>query len=75
MDFSLHLTQVLQFYSATLVHLFVSYLWPIGSVPIFILRDFTIKSLYIERENQTITTPQNMSQTFIHTSYFAHTTS
>ena len=33
-DFSLRLTQVLQFYSATFVHLCVSYLHPIGSVPI-----------------------------------------
>ena len=39
----------------------------------FSLHDFTIKSLYLERKNQTIVTPQNSSQKFVSTSYFAHT--
>ena len=41
----------------------------------FSLHDFTIKSLYLERKNQTIITPQNSSQKFVSTSYFAHMTS
>ena len=48
--FSLHLTHVLQFYSTTLVYFFVSYLWPIGSVSIFILCDFTTK-IPVHRES------------------------
>ena len=35
----------------------------------FSLCDFTIKSLYLERKNQTIITPQNLSQKFVSTSY------
>ena len=41
----------------------------------FSLRNFTIKSLYLERKNQTIITPQNSSQKFVSTLYFTHTTS
>ena len=40
----------------------------------FSLHNFTIKSLYLERKNQTIITPQNLSQKFISTLYFTHTT-
>ena len=41
----------------------------------FILHDFAIKSLYIEKAIQIITTPQKMSQKLVCTSYFVHTTS
>ena len=40
----------------------------------FILRNFAIKSLYIEKAMQIITTPQNTSQKLVCTSYFIHTT-
>jgi len=46
----LRLAHVSQFYSTTLVCSLVSYLRPIGRVSPFILRDFTIKSLYIEKQ-------------------------
>ena len=54
-----HLANISQFYSATFVCPFVSYLWPAGHTSIFILCYFTIQSLYIDRRNQIITTPQN----------------
>ena len=49
-NFFLRLAHVLQFYSTTLVCSLVSYLRPIGRISPFILRNFTIKSLYIEKQ-------------------------